>query len=147
MSPEDFEQKLQRQTIRQVPTEWRERILSAAQGGYGAPSGLKGQAFRRLFLSPASLVSTFLWPSPKAWAGLAAVWLGILALNFANADHTEALAQRRSLPPETLITLKQQEQLLSELLPPNPPSPTPPKVAVPQPRSERRKETAAMAIT
>jgi hypothetical protein len=70
MNPDDFEKRLQRQPLRKIPSEWRESILQEAKS---APHS--SPVIRHSFLSTLnSTLSTILWPNPKAWAGLAAVW-------------------------------------------------------------------------
>jgi hypothetical protein len=63
----DFERKLSQQPFRLPPPEWREAIL-AVPGNIVVPDI---RTWR-----------DWLWPSPKAWAALAAVWLIFLALSF-----------------------------------------------------------------
>ena len=58
----DFERKLQRQPIRELPSSWRREILPAAEA---TPAG--------------STWRDWFWPAPEAWDALAAIWL-ILAL-------------------------------------------------------------------
>jgi hypothetical protein len=114
---DDFEKRLQRQPLRQIPAEWRAEILQAANST--APSRHSTLDTRHTgWLSTLnSQLSTILWPHPKAWAGLAAVWIGIFALQFASRDTTQMVA-RNSVPPspELIATLKSQEKLLAELL-------------------------------
>ena len=135
MKPDDFEQRLQRQLMRQVPPEWREEILSVAQ-----------QPSRPIHVSRftfhASLLSTLLWPHPRAWAGLAAVWLVILAVNFSTRGDTQVLAKHLTPPsPEMVLALREQERLLSDLIAPTQtPVAERPKPAAPRPRSDRRNE-------
>ena len=123
MKPEDFEQKLQRQPLRQVPAEWREEILSVANEVGTARRAVHGR------LDEASLpkwswlstinhqLSTLLWPHPKAWAGLAAVWILILATNFSVRDKSPVMAEKTAPPsPEVIVELRQQQRLLAELI-------------------------------
>ncbi|PYK58897.1 MAG: hypothetical protein DME21_14645, partial [Verrucomicrobia bacterium] len=70
MRPEDFEKQLQRQPLRKIPAEWRGEILDAARRAHEPQPS-----------QPASWWRALLWPCPQAWAGLAAVWVLILALN------------------------------------------------------------------
>jgi anti-sigma factor RsiW len=64
-----------------------------------------------------SQLSPLFGPHPKAWAGLAAVWVLILAANIAMRDDSTVMAARRVSPPTPQIRemLKQQAQLLAEL--------------------------------
>jgi anti-sigma factor RsiW len=91
-----------------------------------------------------SQLSALLWPHPKAWAGLAAAWLVILAVNLATRETAPALEARRVTPlsPDTLRLLKQQEQLLAELSGQfKPRDADRPKAMPPGPRTERREES------
>ena len=83
-----------------------------------------------------------IWPSRRIWAGLAAVWILIFVFNFSQRDPAELLA-RKSPPqsPEMILTFRQQERLLAELIGPNEPQAVAPaKPFLPQPRSEGRIE-------
>jgi len=72
----DFESELKKQPIRQVPEHWRAQILREA----GSPS--RGQPWW----------SALLWPSPKAWATLAASWAVMIGFSMATRES--------STPPE-----------------------------------------------
>ena len=88
-------------------------------------------------------LSTLLWPHPKAWAGLAAVWVVILAANFAARDPLPVREAMNATPPSPQLRemLKQQEQLLAELVGPIERSEgIRPKPVAPQPRSQRREQ-------
>jgi hypothetical protein len=131
---DDFEQKLRRQPLRQVPAEWREEILAACRG-----SRVEGRAQERLWPSTlVSRLSTLLWPHPQAWAGLAAVWILIFTLNFSIRDKSPVMVEK-SAPPsaEVIVELRQQQRLLAELIGPRETRVTgPSKTFGRQPRSE-----------
>ena len=112
MNMDDFEQRLQRQPLRQMPAEWRGEILDAATSCH--PS----LATRHSFLSTLNhQLSTILWPHPKAWAGLAAVWILIFCMDFSMRDTTPAVAEKAVPPsPEVIVELKQQQRMLAELI-------------------------------
>ena len=131
MKPDDFEQKLQRQALRQIPAEWREEILHAADAAAGSrPSTLD---FR-----PAGFLSTILWPHPGAWAGLAAVWILILAVDFSIRDKAPVVAEKSAPPsPEVVAELKQQQRMLAELIGARETQDAEPQKVFPRPRSER----------
>ena len=113
-------------------------------------AGLNHQATKEQSI-PASLAASLLgcfhklwlelfWPARRTWAGLAAVWIGILAVNFSQRDPAPVLAVKSS-SPQMMLTFRQQERLLAELTGPNEPSVAePPKKVVPRPRSELRLE-------
>ena len=100
--------------------------------------------FRPSFLSTLNAqLATLLWPSPRAWAGLAAVWLVMLAVNFSTRDQATALAAHSAGPPspDTVRVLKQQEQLLAELVERDETRGADKSKAVPpRPHTERRNE-------
>lgn len=77
-------------------------------------------------------------PSRRIWAGLAATWILIFVFNFAQRDPAELMARKTPPPsPEMILTFRQQERLLAELIGPNEPQAVaPPKPFLPQPRSE-----------
>jgi len=116
-----FEQRLRRQSVKPLPAEWRAQILAAAEPTPPAP-----RASWRAVIQ--SRLSALLWPYPKAWAGLAGVWVIILCLNISTGDHSPSPGARTSLPPDALVQLQQQQKLYAELL-----GATAPHEAVPAP--------------
>ncbi|MGA2852973.1 MAG: hypothetical protein ABSE90_02410 [Verrucomicrobiota bacterium] len=116
MKPDDFESRLSRQPLRQIPAGWRGEILSAAREG----QTIRHSSFviRRSWLSTLnSQLSTILWPHPRAWAGLAAVWILILAVDFSVRDKTPVMAEKAAPPSqEVIVELKQQQRMLAELI-------------------------------
>ena len=83
-----------------------------------------------------------IWPCRRIWTGLAAVWILIFIFNFSQRDPSELMARKTPPPsPEMILTFRQQEKLLTELIGPNEPqAAAPPKPFLPQPRSEGRIE-------
>lgn len=141
-SEDQFERRLQRVPQRTVPPAWRSEVLrAAAQGAVSRPPVRPTQP--NLLATLNDLLSEMLWPHPRAWAGLAAVWLLILGLNYTAHDpSTQSVAHRTApLSPEIRQLLLQQEQLLAELTGPiEKPRAERPKPAATQPRSQRREE-------
>jgi hypothetical protein len=113
---EQFEQYLSRQPMRRIPSEWREEILAAA----GRESWVESRRPKGLWSSLVAprLYSAF-WPHPVAWAGLAAVWLFLLGVDFSARERAPAVAESGSaLPAEVIVEVRQQQRLLAELLGP-----------------------------
>ena len=129
MKPDDFEKQLEHQPFRVTPTEWRAEILQAAQAA--TPHALRP--------TPHALPwwREWLWPSPQAWAGLAALWIAIVVLNATTAPRSSDIAkQTPKSSPETERTLAAQRRELARLLD-NFTEPVPmPKAGPPGPRSE-----------
>ncbi|HZF00598.1 MAG TPA: hypothetical protein VE344_01760 [Methylomirabilota bacterium] len=115
MKPDDFEQKLQRQSLRRIPGDWRGEILQ--EGRACSPSEPCGAVPRPRPTLNWSWLSTIFWPHPKAWAGLAAIWIFIFAVNFSVRDKSPMIAEKISPPsPEMIVELKQQQRLFAELI-------------------------------
>ncbi len=111
---EQFEQRLRRQPVKQVPGEWRAEILAAAAADVNRRPKVSQHSW--LATIRHQLVS-LLWPHPKAWAGLATVWVCIFALNFSLRDRPGVLAGKTQSPsPEMVAQLKQQHRMLAELI-------------------------------
>jgi len=114
----EFESKLQRQPVRQLPADWRAEILAAAQAAEAIPHAATPPP-RSSWLQ--QQLTAFFWPHPKAWAGLAAAWILILALHLAMNDTEKhpVLANQNLTPrPEVIVELKQQQKLFAELMGP-----------------------------
>ena len=135
---EQFEQRLRRQPVKQIPAEWRAEILSAARDAQPArhPSPVTRHSSWLSTLN--SQLSTALWPHPKAWAGLAAVWIFIFVLNFSMRDKTPVMAEKAAPPsPEVILELKQQQRMLAELIGTSQARAAEAPKFLPLPRSER----------
>ena len=137
MRPDDFEQRLHRQPLRQIPAAWREEILSAARATARPRPSIPN--------SRPSWLSALLWPKPRAWAGLAALWVLVFALHLAARDDSPAIAKQTApLSPQVLMALREQEQLVAELIGRSgAPDADRPQPAAPRPRSHRQ-ETISM---
>lgn len=111
MNTDDFEKCLVRQPVRQIPADWKNEILQAAQAA--VPTRVSRLATLR------SQLFAVLWPHPKAWAGLASVWLLIVASHFYNSDRGATVTKNSPPPsPELLLALKQQRHELAKLIEP-----------------------------
>jgi len=124
----DFENRLQRQPIRELPRDWRAEILAAAATPVGRRSrGATG--------GPSSA-----WPSLRAWASLAAVWLVIFLLHSTAPDEPRLARNSSPMTMQSFAILHTQTLMMAELLGQTdstdfrPPPAAP--AAVPKPRSE-----------
>lgn len=134
---EQFERRLSRQPLRQIPSAWRGEILAAAISRASRAES-RVQAERRPSTLAARLSNIF-WPHPKAWAGLAAVWILIFAVNFSMRDSSPVVTVKSAPPsPEVMVELKKQQRLFAELVGANEPADADrQKSFSPRPRSER----------
>ena len=88
-----FEQRLSQQPVKEVPPVWRAEILAAARAAQPTPQ--VARVAKHSFLSTINeQLSAVLWPHPKAWAGLAAVWVGIIVLNVSTQDRAVPRMER-----------------------------------------------------
>ena len=134
----EFEKKLRRLPVKEIPGDWRAEILSAARAAQSAPHA--SLVTRHGWLSTLnSQLSTFFWPHPKAWAGLAAVWVGIVALNFSTRDKSVMVVKKISPPSaEVIVELRKQQKLYAELMGANEPREADrPKDGTARPRTQR----------
>jgi hypothetical protein len=107
---DDLERRLESQSLRRLPPEWRGEILTAARAAarprsatldFRAPSW-----WRRVF-----------WPNPVAWAGVAAAWVAILILNHAGRwEPLTPSAGVHSPSPGLVLALIEHRRQLNELL-------------------------------
>jgi len=80
-------------------------------------------------------------PCRRIWAGLAAVWVLLLAVNVSTHTGSQMTTAKSSPTPEMIQAWRQQERLLAELIGPTEPhAAMPPKTYLPQPGSQRRFE-------
>lgn len=111
-----FEQRLSQQPVKEVPPVWRAEILAAARAAQPAPQ--VARVAKHSFLSTINAqLSAVLWPHPKAWAGLAAVWVGIIVLNVSTQDRAVPRMERAEpASPEMVVELRKQQKLYAELM-------------------------------
>ena len=130
----DFEKQLQRQPWRELPRDWRAEILGAAS--VPRPSGL-GPVHHSFGDggSPGQGIST--WPSLRAWAGLAAVWLVIFLLHVAAPDEPRLGRNTPAMTLQSFARLHEQTLMMAQF--PGQTDVAEPPVALPalpKPRSE-----------
>ena len=144
MNADEFERRLQRQPLRQAPCEWRAEILTAARDAQTVRHA--SRITHRSWLSTFNhQLSTLFWPHPKAWAGLAAVWIFIFAVNFSLRDPSPRMAEKSAPPsPEVMVALWKQQRMLAELVGPREEHDADrSKTQAPQPRTQRVEILAA----
>ena len=131
----EFENRLRRQSLRQIPDGWRDEIVGQASSLSPLSKTKKLETGK---LPGLRLIwREFFWPHPKAWAGLAAIWVFIFLLNFSTRDRTPALAEKVSPPsPEVLVELKKQQRMFAELMGSTATSDADRPKFIPKPRSE-----------
>ena len=144
---DDFEQQLQRRPLRPVPAEWRAEILTTAQAASNPQPITRNTPSFLASITLQSLAMKFwqelIWPCRRIWLGMAAIWFVVLACNMSmDETHKVAANQMPAPTPEMVAALREQKQLLVQLLDPNASTPALP-AAAPRPRSERR-ETVAL---
>ena len=131
MNSDDFEKRLERQLIREIPGEWRKEILQLAKSN--SPVVRMG-----LLSTLKQKLSTLLWPCPQAWAGLVAIWIVILALNFSSNEPKPKFAKSEPPSRDFLLAMKEQRRLYLELVGTSPDQVADaPKTFVPRPQSKR----------
>lgn len=130
MKPDEFEQQLQSQPRRAVPSEWRVEILEAAD------------AARRAHASRATRDATrvpwwrqWLWPCPQAWAGLAVVWMILAGLHITAPSTPQSNASKSPDSEKQMAAAAQRRELGRLLDVPADPAP-PSRRNLPGPRSE-----------
>ena len=138
MKPDDFEQRLQRQPVRQIPPDWRADILTAAREVQAPVRAARSTQHSWLSTFNQHLSALF-WPHPRAWAGLAALWIFIFVLNFSMHETSPIMAKKSAPPsPEVMVELKKQQRMFAELVGClEAPDADGPKIFSPRPRSER----------
>ncbi len=111
----DFEKRLQQVPMREIPGHWKAGIIAAAQ--------LQSAWWRE-----------WLWPCPRAWAGLAVAW-GFIFLLHVTTPEDSASRQGGSSALQDYAFLKQETEIIaqlsgfeeSRLAPPPPPAATKPR--------------------
>ena len=123
MKSDDFEQKLQRQPLREIPAAWREDILrTAAQVSPSAVSRVSKAADRdttsgdiastlREFL--AEVVRELVWRPRRVWTGFAVIWLIIISINLADSGPSAGSGRNTYT---MVMAWQRQQRLMAELM-------------------------------
>lgn len=139
----DFEKRLQRVAPRDLPSGWREEILTAArQAGTARRSSVATHSNPlRAFMDQLAAV---LRPQRVAWATVGMAWLVILLLNGTGGPNSTT-AMAASIPAaQARLAMKQKQFLMVELAGRTETrEAVQPRSVVPGPRSQRREATAA----
>jgi len=114
MKEDEFEQLIGKQTFREVPSEWRKQLLEQAIRG-AAPRG-GGETHPSVAVGLLGQLRSLLWPCPQAWAGLAAIWIGLLMVNVGMNRGLAPAAAPEPAAPAWAKSFKDQEKLLVELI-------------------------------
>jgi len=134
MKTDDFENSLRAPAFRPIPADWREEILKNAKDNQPHEERLQPSIvwWRQL-----------LWPCPKAWGGLAAIWVLLLICHWSTSEkQTVSVAQtppptQNDIPIVTVMAF--QSRSWNVLFDPSYAPPVAPKKPfVPRPRSERK---------
>ena len=108
---EDLEQRLSRQSFRSIPDDWKQQILTGAEQAF--PVAEQPSVPR----SPWRWVHDLLWPSPIAWAALAAVWIGIGVMNQQALQLAEdSGANSHPVTREMMIVFHEQSRWIQSML-------------------------------
>lgn len=143
MNDEDqFEQWLRDRPQRQIPVSWRNELLTTAKAAARPQPAVSARGSRLVIIE---WLRNLLWPAPRAWAALSAAWVLVLVLNLSSREPSppETVGRTVQATPEVREMLRQQEQLIAELMF-RPATAAAPKPALRQPRSQRQ-EKASMA--
>jgi hypothetical protein len=110
----EFEKRLEQLPMRAVPPEWRNEILQHAKAA-AAESATAKSVHESLFQSFQSRLIELLWPCPKAWGGLAAVWIMIAGLNLSVSDEPLQMAdQGKTASVQWRMAMQEQQKVLNE---------------------------------
>jgi len=79
-----------------------------------------------------------IWPCRRIWTGLAAIWILIFIVNFSQRDGSQTMIAKSSPSPEMMMTFRDQQKWLDELLADRslPMDAGQPRIFSPKPRTE-----------
>lgn len=106
----------------------------------------KAQSWSTILVSWCLGGSNKLWlelvlPCRRIWTGLAVAWILIFIVNVSQHDGTQAVIAKSSPPMEMMMTFRDQQKLLNELLADHslPADAERPRIFLPKPRTETMK--------
>lgn len=105
--------EIRRKVLAAMPTTGSESLNTAelSPRAAGRRSGGAPAWLRKAWLE-------LIWPSRRAWAGMAALWLAVLAMNIQMKATSPTTPAQGSVPLQALVRgWEQQQRLLAELLP------------------------------
>jgi hypothetical protein len=108
-----------------------------AAGSVISPHSNTRAAFHRARAALRKAWLELIWPSRRVWAGMAVIWLVVLAANLEMKTTTNVSAVRSAHTRELARAFEERQRLLAELLLPASPPPATPARSDPGPRSER----------
>jgi hypothetical protein len=135
----EFEKKLQQQSLRKIPGDWRASILQVAREG-ASPVQRPQPA---LVLVALTLWRELIQPCRYAWSGMAALWLLFWMVNsqIQPAPSANQVATSTRNGPEGIRLFEEQQRVLAELTGRGALSTAePPQQPHPKRRSERMSE-------
>ena len=111
MNFDDFEKKLQHQPLRQIPANWRESILQAAQEQ--TASGTQHLLIRAVLITWCELIQ----PCRYAWSSMATLWLAFWMINSHMKFRPPPARMANSSPAasEQIRSFAEQQRVLVEL--------------------------------
>jgi hypothetical protein len=119
MKDEDFEKKLARTPMREIPPAWRAEILQYAAQPLPPEAPVPAAVSAANVTPPAPVPPPhkgswrdLLWPSPKAWAALACIWLAIFISNI--RIHSAQTPKIAATGAEPLVMRLAQERAFAE---------------------------------
>jgi hypothetical protein len=93
----------------------REDVLASELGGAAEAISTKRLNWRNIFTTiPLKLWNELIWPSRRAWAGLAAVWVALAVVHFSQRDSTGSL--KTAPDPQMMAEWEEQQKLLAQLV-------------------------------
>jgi hypothetical protein len=140
---DNFEKRLQQVTPRDLPSGWRQEILTAAKQAEASRQSSIVTRPNALIAFMDQLAALFR-PQRAAWATVATVWIVIMLLNVSGgSDSTSTMAAPISVA-QTRMALKQKQFLMAELAGRTEiREAVQPRAVSPGPRSQRREEATA----